>query len=152
MAHAMAYSIPSSDLRGPALATQDLAHSSVLNVATFQGVFYITTGIWPLVHMKSFEKVTGPKTDHWLVKTVGLLVAISGLALLRSGLRAKSTATERPQFSQDATLIGIGQAACLGSVSLYYSAIGRISKVYMLDTLVEYSLVLNWIGAIRAQR
>ncbi len=28
-----------------------------------QGVFYLATGIWPLVNIQSFEMVTGPKTD-----------------------------------------------------------------------------------------
>jgi hypothetical protein len=33
-------------------------------------------GLWPLVHLSSFEAVLGPKTDRWLVKTVcGLLIA-----------------------------------------------------------------------------
>lgn len=39
-----------------------------------QGLFYLTSGIWPLIDMPSFEAVTGRKTDKWLVKTVGLLL------------------------------------------------------------------------------
>ena len=54
-----------------------------------QGLFYLTSGIWPLIDMPSFEAVTGRKTDKWLVKTVGLLVAVSGSALIV--LRKKSS-------------------------------------------------------------
>jgi len=54
-----------------------------------QGLFYLTSGIWPLLDMPSFEAVTGRKTDKWLVKTVGLLVAVSGSALIV--LRKKSS-------------------------------------------------------------
>ena len=33
-----------------------------------QGALYVVTGVWPLLHMASFEAVTGPKTDDWLVR------------------------------------------------------------------------------------
>src|SRR5688500_16309585 len=43
-----------------------------------QGLYTLITAVWPLIHIESFMKVTGPKTDIWLVKTVAvLLVAIS---------------------------------------------------------------------------
>ena len=113
-------------------------------VATVQGIFYITTGVWPLISMKTFEKVTGPKTDDWLVKTVGLLIAVSGVALLQSGFRSRA--------SPDIAIIGVGEAISLGSVSLIYSSTGRISKVYMLDTLLEYTLAFLWYLAIRSRK
>jgi hypothetical protein len=37
----------------------------------FQAGYYCLTGVWPLLHMASFEAVTGPKVDDWLVKMVG---------------------------------------------------------------------------------
>ena len=41
------------------------------------------TGIWPLLDIESFQDVTGSKTDLWLVRTVGVLVAvIDGVVLL----------------------------------------------------------------------
>ena len=44
----------------------------------FQGGYYLIMGAWPLVSLETFEMVTGPKTDHWLVQTVGALVAFGG--------------------------------------------------------------------------
>jgi hypothetical protein len=29
------------------------------------------TGVWPIPHLQSFEAVTGPKKERWLVKTMG---------------------------------------------------------------------------------
>jgi len=29
-----------------------------------QGVYYLLTGLWPLVSIETFQMVTGPKTDH----------------------------------------------------------------------------------------
>mgnify|MGYP003293179536 CR=1 FL=1 len=43
-----------------------------------QGGFYVLSGVWPLVSMRTFELVTGPKTDDWLVRMVGLLAAVIG--------------------------------------------------------------------------
>ena len=46
-----------------------------------QAAFYVLTGTWPLINLESFEWVTGPKTDDWLVYTVGLLIVAIGLTL-----------------------------------------------------------------------
>jgi len=32
-------------------------------IALAQGLYFAGTGIWPLVHMRSFEAVTGRKTE-----------------------------------------------------------------------------------------
>ena len=31
-----------------------------------QGAFYAVSGLWSIVHLRSFEAVTGPKRDDWL--------------------------------------------------------------------------------------
>ena len=51
----------------------------LLKLALLQGIFYVATGVWPLIDIVSFQVVTGPKTDLWLVKTVGVLVTVIGL-------------------------------------------------------------------------
>ena len=45
-------------------------------LATGQAVYFLLTGIWPLLSIRTFQMVTGRKTDTWLVKTVGVLVAV----------------------------------------------------------------------------
>jgi len=39
-----------------------------------QAVYYFVTGLWPLIHLKSFFEVTGPRTDVWLVQMVDVLI------------------------------------------------------------------------------
>ncbi|MDX2152697.1 MAG: hypothetical protein SFV54_18290 [Bryobacteraceae bacterium] len=56
-------------------------------LAGLQGTVYVLTGLWPLVHMPSFLAVTGPKTDLWLVNTVGWVVTVIGAVLLTSAFR-----------------------------------------------------------------
>jgi hypothetical protein len=47
-------------------------------LSLWQGVFYLATGVWPLVSVRNFERVTGPKVDKWLVKTAGVVIAMAG--------------------------------------------------------------------------
>lgn len=105
-------------------------------VWVLQGVYYLITGVWSLVGIKSFQVITGPKTDVWLVKTVGVIVTVIGGVLLSAGLRR--------QTSPEITALSLGSAASLGGVSLWYPLRGRISKVYWLDTVAEVMLVSMW--------
>ena len=57
-----------------------------------QGSYYLLTGLWPVVHLRSFEAVTGPKVDKWLVKTFGALTGAVGAALLFGSARKGSPA------------------------------------------------------------
>lgn len=108
-------------------------------LATGQGAFYLATGVWPLVHDRSFQAVTGPKADVWLVKTVGSLVAVVGGVLLAAGLR-RSVPTEL-------RVIAAGSAAALAAIDVVYASRGRISPIYLADAVVEVGLVAAWGAA-----
>src|SRR3954470_3170999 len=53
----------------------------VKTVSLVQGLYFTLTGIWPILHLRSFEAITGRKRDRWLVKTVGGLIAVVGASL-----------------------------------------------------------------------
>lgn len=107
-----------------------------------QGLYYAGTGVWPLLHMRSFEAVTGPKVERWLVRTVGVLVAAVGGTLALAGARRRVT--------PEVALLGAASAAGLGAV---YASRGRIAPVYLADAAVEAGLVLTWaVAAIAAAR
>jgi hypothetical protein len=115
-----------------------------LVLAKAQGAFYLVSGIWPVLHMRSFEAVTGPKTDHWLVKTVGLLITVVGGTLVISARRGR--------LPREMAVLGGGSAGVLGAVSLYYALRGRISKIYLLDAGVELSLATAWAAVGKGTR
>jgi hypothetical protein len=102
-----------------------------------QGIYYAATGIWPLVHMRSFLRVTGPKTDLWLVRTVGVLVGAIGAALLAAGARNRQSTETR--------ILGAGSALGLAAVDVNYAARGVISPVYLLDAAAELALGTAWL-------
>jgi len=111
-------------------------------LALGQGIFYFNTGIWPLLHLASFEAVTGPKTDDWLVQTVGALLATFGAVLALAGLRRRLTSEWR--------LLAAGFALVLALVDIVFVSRRIIPPVYLADAAVELPLVLAWIWAGRA--
>jgi hypothetical protein len=108
-------------------------------LALLQGSFDVVTGLWPIVHLRSFETVTGPKLEGWLVKTVGALITAIGGTLLMAGLRRRVTPEVR--------LLGAGSAAAFIAVDVIYTAKRRISRVYLLDAAVELALLAGWAVA-----
>ena len=101
-----------------------------------QSAFYVITGIWPILHMGSFQKVTGPKTDLWLVKTAGTLITVIGGVIGLAGYRRRVT----PEIG----LLAAGCAAGLGAIDVVYVAKKRISPIYLLDALAEAGLITLW--------
>ena len=106
-------------------------------VALVQGVYFFLSGVWPLLHMRSFLTVTGRKTDLWLVKTVAALIVAIGLGLLIAGIRHE---TPPPVVT-----IAVGSAAGLIAIDVTYVRRRTIAPVYLLDAAAEAGLILWWI-------
>lgn len=98
-----------------------------------QGAYYVASGVWPIVSIETFEAVTGPKREDWLVRTVGVLVTIIGLVMLRR---------RGPAVAE----LGAGSALALGAVDVIGVATGRLRPVYLLDALVEALFVTGWLA------
>jgi energy-converting hydrogenase Eha subunit E len=107
-----------------------------------QGSYYLLAGIWPLVSMGTFEAVTGPKTDDWLVRTVGLLAAAIGATLL-FGARL-------PAPRAEAVALAVLAACAFASIDLVYGLSGVIRPVYLADAAVELFLALG--AAVSSRR
>jgi hypothetical protein len=117
-----------------------MSKSSERDVATtLQGIYYLTSGLWPILHMSSFEKVTGPKRDNWLVKTVGALITAIGSTLLFSASREPRSETARS--------LGISTALALIGIDSIYSIRGTIPKIYLIDAAVEAAIVAALLSA-----
>lgn len=52
-----------------------------------QGAYYAVAGAWPIMHARSFEAVTGPKPDRFVLESTGALFAAAGLALVAAASR-----------------------------------------------------------------
>ena len=109
-----------------------------------QGLYYLVTGIWPLVSRRTFESVTGPKADWWLVKTLGTLISVVGAVLVIAGVRRHTTI--------ESSALAVGSAAGLAACDMVFVARRRISPVYLLDALSEIVLLGLWVVALQQWR
>jgi hypothetical protein len=106
-------------------------------VALAQGLYFLIFGIWPLISMSTFLKVTGPKTDLWLVKTVGLILAVIGAVLIVAQLNG--------EINLSIIVLAIGSALSLVLVEFVYVARRVISPIYLGDAAVELLLIAWWV-------
>jgi len=113
-------------------------------VAGAQAAFYVGTGVWPLLHRASFERVTGPKADFWLAQTVGLLVTAVGAGLAHSLIARRAV-------SADVRTIACASALGLAIADLVFVARRRVSPIYLLDAAAEAALVAGWVRARRSR-
>ena len=107
-------------------------------MAFVQGTYYAVTGLWPLLSISTFQLVTGPKTDTWLVQTVGVLVLAIALALLLAALRR--------QVRLETRVLGVASAVAFLLVDVVFYAQGRIGAIYLADAALELLLVAAWLA------
>jgi hypothetical protein len=117
-------------------------------LAWVQGAYFFIFGLWPLFSIETFEAVAGEKTDnlvtgleadHWLVYTVGLLIAVIGATLLVSAWR--------DAVSLEITLLGGASALALGAIDAVYVARQTILPIYLADAGIEALFVAGWVAA-----
>ena len=108
----------------------------MIKLAWIQGIYFLITGIWPLVSIGTFQWVTGPKVDLWLVKTVGALIAVIALTILM--------AARRGRIGPEVRFLAAGSAAALAAVDIIYALADRIWDIYLLDAVAEIGLVVLW--------
>ena len=115
-----------------------LSHVRRRDVMLAGGAYYLATGVAPFLSRRAFEAVTGPKTEWWLVQTVGVVVTAVGAGLVSGAARDRMT----PEL----TGIGAGCAAGLAAIDVTQVARGRIAPTYLADAAVQ----LAFLAALRA--
>lgn len=113
-------------------------------MSLIQGLYYVASGLWPLVSMDTFVAVSGPKTDLWLVRTVALLIICIGAALL---LAAKANRVTAP-----IVFLALSAASSLAWTDTYYSLRGVIWPIYLLDAFAEAILLAGWAASYLISR
>ena len=111
-------------------------HASILR--GLYAPYLVATGVWSLVHRQSFERVTGPKEDYWLVQTVGALAIAIGASL---GIAARRRA-------QEPETILLGAASCIAFGLASVRASQTESRVYLGDALLEIAFLAAWLEPV----
>lgn len=109
----------------------------LLWIAGLQGIYYLLSGLWPIVHMRSFEWVSGDKTDDWLVKTVGALIMVIGATLLWAAAHGRIT--------DQTVFLALSAAGVLLWVDVVYVVKKIIPPIYLLDGIWEAALFAAWL-------
>lgn len=110
------------------------------SILLLQSGYYLVTGVWSLVSIGTFQAVTGPKTDLWLVKMVGLLVVVIGVTIGCHASRSRRT----PEL----LVLSLGSIAAFTVIDTYYALNGTIAPVYLADAVLEVllalAIILTW--------
>ena len=114
--------------------------AAIRRLAPAHGSFNLFNGLWPLVSMRTFEAVFGPKVDRWLVHTVG--GRLTTVAVVQLGSR-------EPDQLRIARLLGMGTAATLLTIDVVYVPQRRISRMYLADAVCEVGWLTAWAFASR---
>mgnify|MGYP006892266651 CR=1 FL=1 len=111
--------------------------SRITTLAIIHGLYYMISGLWPIIHMESFVAITGPKVDYWLVNTVGMLAFFIGSGLLIAGIK------KRVPFS----LIYIATGTAFGFIliDVIYVWQGILWATYLLDAGLELIFFISWL-------
>lgn len=102
------------------------------NVFLMQGIYFVVTGIWPLLNMASFITATGPKQDTWLVEMVGLLSASIGLTYIVASLRKHPLPI----------LLGYTVSVSFLIMDIVYVARDEMSRIYLLDAAIQAAFII----------
>ncbi len=109
-------------------------------IVAAMAAYYVGTGAWPIVHMRSFEAVTGRKTDRWLVHMVGALAIANGIALGAGVMRREPGA--------ETYTLAIGSIVAFTSIDVTYVLRGTIAPIYLGDAVLEMLFAAAlWIGS-----
>lgn len=101
-------------------------------------LYFVLGGLWAILGRRSFEAITGPKTDYWLVRTVGGLLAATGAVIGLAGTRERITPEVR--------WLAISTSGVLVAVDVIATVIGRIRPVYLLDAAANLALIGAWLA------
>jgi hypothetical protein len=109
-------------------------------VALAHGAYLVAMGLWPLLHLRSFEVVTGPKLEGWLTKGMGAMMTNIGATLLYAGKRRDV----RPPLR----LLGACTALSFAAMDFYYAGIRRrISPVYLGNGAIQLGFAISWLSS-----
>jgi hypothetical protein len=91
--------------------------------------------------MRTFEAISGRKREHWLARTVGVLVTSIG-----AGLRA---AAKTSRVDHPVAIVGAGSALGPALIELHYSGRRVVSPVYAAEAVIEQRFAAAWWPTLR---
>ncbi len=110
----------------------------VQKIFFFQGLYYFITALWPFLSIASFEKVTGPKKERWLVYTVAGLLICSSVLFLFTGMNERNPPIE-------SFIIAFSNCLILFFIDIIFVSKKTIPKIYLLDAFAEFLILILYL-------
>lgn len=110
----------------------------ITTVGVTHAAFFLIGGLWPLVDMQSFESVTGPRSDHWLVRSLAGMLIIVGAALIWS--------VQRGHIDHSMRGVAAGSSGMLALVALISGMNGPVDPVSVIGASLHGVLALCWVA------
>jgi hypothetical protein len=109
-----------------------LTSAGAVRLAWAQGLYFLVTGVWPLVSVRTFQLVTGKKSDHliatppseadhWMLNTISALIIAISIVVLAAAWRRRVS---------------------------FDVARGTILPIYLADAAVEVLIIGVWIWVL----
>lgn len=92
-----------------------------------QGLYYVVTGLWPLLHPRSFTWLMGTKVDQFQLSVTAALIVAIGATLVVAVFRSRPAAS--------AVLLSVASALAFILVELRFRA--SLRAPYWLDFALE---------------
>jgi len=99
-------------------------------------VYFLLCGLWPILSMDTFEHVTGPKIDVWLVKMIAAMEIVVGAILIEAAVRRRVVL--------EVGLLAAATCSVMAILDVTYVVRHVISPVYLGDAMIELLLLLGW--------
>jgi energy-converting hydrogenase Eha subunit E len=113
-------------------------------ILIIQGIYTSITALWAIVDIGSFMKVTGPKNDIWLVKTLSVILLAIGLTFISHSFQHK--------ISLPAITLALSTSLSLAIIDFHYVSEGVISRVYSADGIIQVIFFVFWIYIAAARK
>jgi hypothetical protein len=102
----------------------------------FQSLYYLFTGLWPLLHMLSFSAESGPKADTWLLRAEGMLILCIIAAFVIDLYTRK--------YTTSIVFLAISSSIGFLYIDLWHSMYHNMGGIYLTDAVAHMILMTIW--------
>jgi len=117
---------------------QSLLRHLTERVPLLHALYFGIGGLWSMLGKRSFQAISGPKVDYWLVRTVGGLLTVIGSVIAMADVRGR--------IMPEIRWVAIGTSAVLTVIDVVYTTRNRIRKIYLLDAVANAVLIGGWLA------
>jgi len=111
-------------------------------IITVQGLYYLITGVWPVLGIEPFTAAAGPGQGIGLAPLSAALTCVIGLSLVVAATGA--------QVALPTWVLSLGSTVVLASLNLLFTVTGDLPARYLLEAALEFLLLALLLRSLLA--